>query len=322
MRHWAWSAMVVAACLAGVACQQRAALTDEDRAAIQKAHDEFEKMIVAASPDPTALVKMYYADNARVLPPNMPAADGQAAIIQSFKAMGQARTFKNGPLTIDGRGDLAYVEATYEGTFIPPGATEPVADKGKFIEVWQKQADGTWKATRDIWNSDTPPPGLALPTGSLKADASPELKKLDWFAGRWAEELESRDASPLGPGGKSTMIVDCRWFAGGTSMFCTTDGATPAGPYHDVMVYTYDAEARAYRGFDADSMGPAAPFLLTPSTDGWTFSYELKSGGKPLKLRLTLFNLSKDACSMKQEVATGGGPFVVVGEGTAQRLPG
>jgi ketosteroid isomerase-like protein len=39
-----------------------------------------------------------------------------------------------------------------------PGASAAVADTGKFIEVWLKQADGTWRLAWDIWNSDIPLP--------------------------------------------------------------------------------------------------------------------------------------------------------------------
>ena len=45
-------------------------------------------------------------------------------------------------------------------------------------------------------------------------------------------------------------------------------------------------------------------------------------GGKPVKMRMTLFDLSKDGCSTRTEVAAGGGPFTVVGEGRARKLPG
>jgi ketosteroid isomerase-like protein len=202
MGHRVCSAVIVASCLAAAACQQDAALTDQDRFAIQKAHDEFERMITAEKPDPVALVKMYYADNARFRPPHMPPAVGQAAIVQDFKTMGQARTFRNGPLTIEGRGGTAYVEATWEGTFVPPGSREPVAAKGTFIEVWQKQPDGRWKASRDIWNIEKPPPRLALPAGILNADASSGMTTLDGLAGTWAHEAETWTLSPLGPAEK------------------------------------------------------------------------------------------------------------------------
>jgi ketosteroid isomerase-like protein len=31
-------------------------------------------------------------------------------------------------------------------------------DRGKLVEVWKKQLDGTWKTVTDIFNSDLPPP--------------------------------------------------------------------------------------------------------------------------------------------------------------------
>jgi ketosteroid isomerase-like protein len=36
---------------------------------------------------------------------------------------------------------------------------KPLADTGKYLTVWKKQADGSWKAIEDIFNSDLPAPG-------------------------------------------------------------------------------------------------------------------------------------------------------------------
>jgi ketosteroid isomerase-like protein len=33
---------------------------------------------------------------------------------------------------------------------------EPTTDKGKYVEVWEKQPDGKWKCGTDTWNSDMP----------------------------------------------------------------------------------------------------------------------------------------------------------------------
>jgi len=265
-------------------------------------------------------VKMYYTDNARVLPPNMPALHGQEAIIKGFTAMGQAKTLKFGLLNFEGRGDTVLVESTYDGSWVMPGDTQAAPDKGKFLELWKKQADGGWKASYDMWNSDAPVPGLVLPTGAIMANAGPELKQLDWFVGRWTWEGEAKTASPFGPAGKSSMAMDCRWFAGGQHLFCTVDGPTPAGLYHDLMIFTYDAQAKALRGFDADNTGMASPFAIAFRNNTWTFDYDLKAGGKPVKLRTTLFDVAKDGCSFKQEMAMGGGPFAVIGEGKAKKV--
>ena len=34
-------------------------------------------------------------------------------------------------------------------------SSEP-EDQGKTLEVWKKQADGTWKCVADMWSSDLP----------------------------------------------------------------------------------------------------------------------------------------------------------------------
>ena len=50
-------------------------------------------------------------------------------------------------------------------TISPPGAAA-VSEKGKYVEVWRKQPDGSWKIKWDIFNSDVPagaPP--ATPAG-------------------------------------------------------------------------------------------------------------------------------------------------------------
>jgi ketosteroid isomerase-like protein len=38
----------------------------------------------------------------------------------------------------------------------------PVIDNGKYLAVWKKQADGSWKAEADTWNSDKALPGVKV----------------------------------------------------------------------------------------------------------------------------------------------------------------
>jgi ketosteroid isomerase-like protein len=57
---------------------------------------------------------------------------------------------------MDGAGDMAYVYGTYSMMLAMPGMEEPVPDHGKYIEIWRRQEDGSWRLARDIFNSDLP----------------------------------------------------------------------------------------------------------------------------------------------------------------------
>src|SRR5205823_2133575 len=50
-------------------------------------------------------------------------------------------------------GDMAHVSGTYEFS-INDASGKPFNDRGKYLEVWKKQADGNWKCAADMWNSD------------------------------------------------------------------------------------------------------------------------------------------------------------------------
>jgi ketosteroid isomerase-like protein len=49
-------------------------------------------------------------------------------------------------------GDLGYTRGTYELT-LQDAAGQPTVDKGKYVTVWKKQADGAWQVAADIFNS-------------------------------------------------------------------------------------------------------------------------------------------------------------------------
>ena len=51
---------------------------------------------------------------------------------------------------------------TYEETMTDANG-KPVKDRGKYIEIFKKQADRTWKVVADIWNSDLPASAPAAP---------------------------------------------------------------------------------------------------------------------------------------------------------------
>jgi ketosteroid isomerase-like protein len=142
------------------ACQKPVVtgLAAEDEAAIRAVYDKAMAINQGTEEGMVAYLHTYYAADATVMPPNHPAATGYDAVISVFKEMPPSEDFKSEILSIDGRDGLAYVRGTYSLTKRIPGAETPIHDTGKYIEIWKKQADGGWKVSIDIFNSDLPLP--------------------------------------------------------------------------------------------------------------------------------------------------------------------
>ncbi|HEY9426050.1 MAG TPA: nuclear transport factor 2 family protein [Gemmatimonadaceae bacterium] len=142
--------------------QQPAANADagQVRQAIETASARFSD--AARRGDAAGLVATY-AENAVVMQPNTPAWRGRDAIRKGwagFLSSATVREFSLHTEDVMTSGDLAVQTGTYSMTLQPKtaGARE-LTDKGKFVVAWRKQADGSWKAVRDIYNSDMPPGG-------------------------------------------------------------------------------------------------------------------------------------------------------------------
>jgi ketosteroid isomerase-like protein len=106
----------------------------------------------------------FYSDDALVMPPNAPSATTKEAIRKIWKDLltDANISWKTKEVEVAQSGDLAFSSGTYEVTLNDPTGT-PVNDRGKYVEVWKKQADGTWKCGVDIWNSDLPASAPAAP---------------------------------------------------------------------------------------------------------------------------------------------------------------
>ena len=132
--------------------------------ALRDADDSWSK--AAASKDLDKTVS-YYSTDATVLPPNAPAATTKDAIRKIWQDMlaspGFAISWKATKVEVAKSGDLGFVTGTYELTMNDTSG-KPVTDKGKYVEVWEKKADGKWKCGTDTWNSDLP----ASPSASVE----------------------------------------------------------------------------------------------------------------------------------------------------------
>ncbi len=108
----------------------------------------------------------YYSNDATVMPPNASAARTKEAIRKVWQDLlaspGLSISWKATKVEVAKSGDLACLSGTYELTINDPSGKQ-LNDHGKYVEVWEKQADGKWKCGADIWNSDLPASAPAAP---------------------------------------------------------------------------------------------------------------------------------------------------------------
>jgi len=107
----------------------------------------------------------HYTDDASVLIPETPIFTGKEAIRGGLKPMlsdpNFAVTFAATKVDVAKSGDLGYTQGPFSMTTSDPKTKAPVTEKGKYLTVYKKQTDGSWKAVEDTFMADAPPPGEA-----------------------------------------------------------------------------------------------------------------------------------------------------------------
>ena len=123
----------------------------EARAAIEVANTKFSEAF--ARGDAKALAGMYTPD-AIAFPPDSEMIRGNEAIGNFWKTTRDSGVQSATLTTVDvGRsGDVAY-EVGKVSLSIQPVGKEPTTAAAKYVVVWKRQAGGSWKLHRDIWNS-------------------------------------------------------------------------------------------------------------------------------------------------------------------------
>ena len=131
-------------------------------AAVRQAIDSGDaRFSAAALKGDTAAIAGLYVDDAIVMMSNVPAARGHDAIAKTFGGMMSAMklsAFRLQTQDVIVTGDYAVETGTYNLTrqAAAKGA-KPHNDVGKYLVLWKKQLDGSYKMVRDIANSDLPP---------------------------------------------------------------------------------------------------------------------------------------------------------------------
>ncbi len=99
-----------------------------------------------------------YADDALILGSGAPMVQGKPAVTAFLQGLFDGNTLSDvhgDVMNIMIGGDLAVETGTYAMTITPKNGNA-IADRGKYIHVWKKSAEGSWKVVRYVPTSDIP----------------------------------------------------------------------------------------------------------------------------------------------------------------------
>ncbi len=90
------------------------------------------------------------------MPPNEPPLVGRAAIVadaaEDFAAMSSSLTSQSEGSYVMGGLAVEWGTYSFSGTMVDSDVT--VSEDGKYVAIFERQADGSWKIVRDIWNAN------------------------------------------------------------------------------------------------------------------------------------------------------------------------
>lgn len=99
---------------------------------------------------------MHFADDAYLMPPDTETLQGPAAVQQYYQAIFDLYETKleSGYQSVKVDGDLAYGRGFAKVTLTPKAGGERTIAKSKYLNILERQEDGSWKTTHDIWNDN------------------------------------------------------------------------------------------------------------------------------------------------------------------------
>jgi uncharacterized protein (TIGR02246 family) len=131
-------------------------LASDNEAKIKAAvEDRYKEWVAAANKKDAAALTNLYDENAVLMPKSEEPAIGKAAISEYYKKLVADPHFVPFTLTVNWNsfhvvGDIAIATSVFEGDVTRDG--KQIHFRGKNLLVWKKQADGSWKMFRYMFD--------------------------------------------------------------------------------------------------------------------------------------------------------------------------
>jgi uncharacterized protein (TIGR02246 family) len=132
-------------------------MSDEFARAVDENYAQYSASINAGDAD--SWIELW-DDGGVQMPPGTPAKVGKATILERRRAGSETYDYKDFVIKneeVELLGDFGFARGTYSALLIPKAGGEEIPIDGKYLTIFKKQADGTWKIYRDAFNSNVPP---------------------------------------------------------------------------------------------------------------------------------------------------------------------
>src|SRR3954454_17920465 len=117
---------------------------------IEQAYRAMEQAFFAGDADALTAI---YSDDAQWFMPGAPAISGRDAITQAWKrVLAPGNTLRVEVRELQDAGDWAYEL----GAFTASDSTGKLQNSGKYLVIWKRQENGSWKTHRDLFHWDVP----------------------------------------------------------------------------------------------------------------------------------------------------------------------
>jgi ketosteroid isomerase-like protein len=146
------AAVLFSAIMSGMAASASGDMSAEAKG-LAKLDDDWS---VAAATRDAKSVASFYAEDGIAYPPNQPTAIGRAEAEKVWAAYFSDPTYRISWKTTHAEvtGTLGYTTGIYEDSFKGPDG-KTINGNGRYLCVWRKGSDGTWKVVHDMWNTDS-----------------------------------------------------------------------------------------------------------------------------------------------------------------------
>ena len=147
----------------------------------------------------------------------------------------------------------------------------------------------------------------------------PEVENLGYFVGAWSTEGETKE-SAQGPADKISGRDMCRWMPGKFFVTCRLEHRSPAGAVMALGVMGYDTEKKVYTSASYNNLGQTETATGTFENGTWTWSSDRALGGKPVKSRIVMSDMTPMGYKFRWETSENGKAWKTKMSGNVTKL--